>query len=360
MTTGTKSFGSESDPYYWSKTWSGTDGKYAGSKLVWNPYQMTGRSSRQTPGTDPRYPNYYLGTMWGPSGVTWTSNDTLALLGKLSGRAKGHTFNMGVAIGTSHQTFALVQGTLSRCVKSVHALKRGRVDLALKALGASPRGYHGKIYRQGPDGRRLPPDVLELTTKDVSALWLEIQYGWKPLIHDVHESMVAFSKIANKPRKTLIRVSMVKPAPDLISQNYYAKWRIESSQSRMIIWEMTEFLSQPRELGLQDPASVAWELLPWSFVADWFIPISTYLDAYNVIPALQGRFLMTVVTRSKTVGVGRNIPYLGASSHQVTTDLTRTVEGQLLVPTPQFENVLTSMTAGRIKNSIALLHQAMK
>lgn len=32
------------------------------------------------------------------------------------------------------------------------------------------------------------------------------------------------------------------------------------------------------QLGLVNPASLAWELIPWSFVVDWFIPIGPLLS----------------------------------------------------------------------------------
>jgi hypothetical protein len=31
--------------------------------------------------------------------------------------------------------------------------------------------------------------------------------------------------------------------------------------------------------GLVNPLSIAWELLPWSFVVDWFIPVGNTLEA---------------------------------------------------------------------------------
>jgi hypothetical protein len=33
--------------------------------------------------------------------------------------------------------------------------------------------------------------------------------------------------------------------------------------------------------GIADPLLLAWELLPWSFVADWFLPVGNYLENLN-------------------------------------------------------------------------------
>lgn len=33
--------------------------------------------------------------------------------------------------------------------------------------------------------------------------------------------------------------------------------------------------------GISNPALLAWELLPWSFVIDWFIPVGDYLESLS-------------------------------------------------------------------------------
>lgn len=37
----------------------------------------------------------------------------------------------------------------------------------------------------------------------------------------------------------------------------------------------------PGRFGLLNPLSVAWELMPLSFVADWFLPIGSYLSGFD-------------------------------------------------------------------------------
>jgi len=122
---------------------------------------------------------------------------------------------------------------------------------------------------------------------------------------------------------------------------------------------MTEQLSAPRSLGLTDPLSVLWEITPYSFVVDWFIPIGTYLENLNTIPSLRGRFLTTTLRRFSGSAVPRNpinftvIPT--TSSSQVI--LERKVSTSLTVPKPSFNSFEDAMSPKRIWNAIALAVQ---
>jgi hypothetical protein len=351
MTTGTKQYGTEASAFYSYKSWSGTNGKYSGPKLVWNPYTVSAKFSQQVPGKDPAYPNYYLGNQWGPSGVNWTSNDTLALLSKLSTSVRGHSFNLGVALGQGRETLDMLVSTMTRITSAVHNVKRGRIDLALRSLGAAAKA--------DSKHRSLRLDPRRLKTTDISGMWLEIQYGWRPLLQDAYAAHDALVKLTAPPRVTRVRVSVSRSWKDFVSDTYFAHYTIKTQTSRSIIAELTEEMSAPRSLGLLNPASIAWELVPFSFVADWFIPIGTYLDSYSVLPGLHGRFLQTIKTTSSCEGYGKKLPYLGASVSNRTTDLTRTVESAITVPFPRFDNLENVISAGRVKNAIALLHQAV-
>lgn len=362
MTTGTYSIGSETSSFYLKKTWSGTNGKYAGSKLVWNPYSMSGRVGTQVPGYYGGF-FYPIGMIWGPSNVNWTSNDTLELLSKLGTACRGHQFNLGVSGGEFPKVVDLACQTLNRFRGAIRSLKRGRFDLALRSLGATPsrsQPHHSFRGAVGPKGREVS-NHSPLQISDVSDMWLEIQYGWRPLIQDVYNASEAAGVLsAPSPRQYSVKVAMTKKWPSSTYKNASYTRTTETRTSRQIIAVITENMDASRTLGLQNPAAIAWELTPFSFVADWFIPIGTYLDAASTIPGLAGRYLLTVRTVSRTKGAGVGIPYIGASFICDTTDLARSVEAAFIVPMPQFNNPLESIQlGGRIWNSIALLTSAV-
>lgn len=363
MTTGVTEFGSETSSSYYRKTWSGTNGKMNNGTTVWNPYTMSLKKAFSTPGSGypPLYDPLYMGVVWGPQNVAWGPNDTLDLINELGSKVRGHSFNLGVALGESHQTLNLVLTNLRRIISAVSSLKKGRVDLALRALGVPPRQTKKRAMNR--TGQSRSNNLLanrELVSKDISAMWLEIQYGVKPLLKDIFEAMKAYERHTAGPRKSRFTVRKRIEWPVYESNpavNTYAKWTIHSQTKRQIIAELTEVISEPRSLGLLDPASVALELTPLSFVADWFIPISSYLEALNVIPMLTGRFLVSDLTTSTTSGTGLKTPYLGATCSAETVTITRTPSTSISVPFPQFKPLNQALTVGHIKNAIALLHQ---
>lgn len=280
------------------RTWSGGDGKYtsfAGTQRdKWNNYTMLYEEWDRTSvsfvfrwwkqktlpfdGTITIINNDLYNPGFGfSSPISWTSNDQLKLLDRLTQRVKDHQFNLAVNLGQLHQTVDLLASNLSKLGRAALALKRGQFATAARQLGARPRG-------------------TRLKTTDVSGRWLELQYGWLPLIGDSFEAAKAFEAISNGPRSTTFRASNKKFG---IGNGSQSKTLFDvpykESLKRYILYECTEEMGAARQLGLLDPASVVWELLPWSFVIDWFIPVGSYLDLVNQVPTLKGRFLTTEV-----------------------------------------------------------------
>lgn len=409
MTTGTITRGTESDvynsPFYYTRTWNGTDGKYSDpltkKHVKWNNYAMDARSGTQTPGVDPNtwQNRQYMGYLWGPQNLIWDTTDTLAAQSKIASACRGHTFNLGVALAEGHETMALVVGTITRFTSAIKQLKRGRFDLALRSLGAVPRGRHKSSRVLGPRGKYLEPprprrlvldrhgnarligvdpviqqkridrallrqkervnlDPKELTHSDIGSMWLEIQYGWRPLLSDVYESQTAYAKLMDPPRTSRVEASHSIKAT-YSSENYYAKWTVASVMTQRIICIYVEDNSITRSLGLENPLSVAWEVVPFSFVVDWFIPIGSYLDTVSSMPKLNANFLTMQRTVAITTGKGKAAPYLNASSNGKRTIFTRTGSSSLNVPFPGFKPLPEALSSGHIKNALALLQQVI-
>lgn len=333
---------------YYYNTWNGADGRLNPDGTErFNNYSMF--KEKYTVVRNKTYDTYCAGSSLLPA--RWTNNDFLNLQSKLIEAVKGHDFNAGVALGTANQTLRLLSDTALRFVSSIRALKRGDIPKALAHLGVSPRRQHK---------RRRPPPANQ---SDLASLWLELQYGWKPLFKDMFEAAKAMEKsISSKPRRARIRVNSKKEyTVDYSNQNPYHS---ESTQVEkgMLMVELLEQLSTPHALGLFDPASVAWELQPFSFIFDWFIPIGTYLAAINQIPAINGRFIYTTSKWCYTTCWGtpgppgsQNSYYLDCSTFQDTYTLSRECTLSLKVPKPEFKPLDLALSTAHLKNALALL-----
>lgn len=73
---------------------------------------------------------------------------------------------------------------------------------------------------------------------------------------------------------------------------------ISHQESKRILALLTE-VNTPALAGLQDPLSVAWELLPYSFVLDWFIPVGNYLQARALPQAISGQYIISYRRRAR-------------------------------------------------------------
>ena len=137
--------------------------------------------------------------------------------------------------------------------------------------------------------------------------WLEARYGIIPLISDIEGGMEVF-KQRNKTfglelRYTSEAMRGLKTPVTTSVKSYYdglfgGCWR----QGRMREWteygvvaktyysyEMEQRLSPAQMLGLNFNrwANVTWELIPYSFVVDWFVNVGTWLEAVRPKPGIR-------------------------------------------------------------------------
>jgi hypothetical protein len=191
-------------------------------------------------------------------------------------------------------------------------------------------------------------------------------------VDDAYEAAKAFESISQGPRTARFYAKGEDLAPIAIGENSVGplKWSTRHYRKYTILCELTEELSFERQLGLLDPASVLWEITPYSFVVDWFVPFGTYLDNLNQIPKLKGRFLTTSTyevnihsirtTAAFNALPDRRLKRLPSVAFQQKT-ITRNVASGLTVPSPSFNSLYDALEpANRFKNALALAYQAVR
>lgn len=175
---------------------------------------------------------------------------------------------------------------------------------------------------------------------DLSETWLNTNFGFMPLLNDL-KAMTQFQEEMDNRIKKLYAMnngkglhSKVKGPTEVVhtvlgnqildtsdgttrcrvdrltsvTQWGTTRWRpdpnkpLPSSHSEMVQ------LARKAALGLTPSASTAWNLIPWSWMADWFSNVGQFLNAHrNTVPAVHSP--VCVMRHSKTTWSGkRHLP----------------------------------------------------
>lgn len=351
MSSGTITSGSISSGIYYTRSWDGADGR---DKV--NPYTMSSVTFEKRPG-------YYRSTKTSPTCSLalninpihavelWDNNDDIALLGKLAGKIKGHTFDLGTTAATAPQAVRQAASTIAAIAGSLSALKKGDISKALKSLGLSPGQRRRKQLKRHIDAG------------DVSGAWLAMQYGWLPTLSDVYEGWKAIEKHENTRGSSMTFFASRRRRNEKTGTNNSTKYISRTVRRKSISYTLYAEPSLGSELGLTDPASILWEVMPWSFAIDWFIPIGDYLDLLGFIPSLKGRGFstskLTVQTSSQgwvqITDLNQGCP--APRYFRKSVSFSRTVTSGLSVPHPVFR---AGLKGKRIANAVALAHQVLR
>lgn len=168
--------------------------------------------------------------------------------------------NFGAMLGESRSTLKHLAKTSLTVLRAYRALRRGRIKQFLGLLGINKNTV--------------------LTGKLAADKWLETQYAWKPLLSDIYDTSKVLSEGVKRNSQIVSASRTIKDgaayksgaAHGSVSVGYRCSLYYKVSNSSI------DALSR---LGLINPLEVAWELVPFSFVIDWFIPVGTLLEAYS-------------------------------------------------------------------------------
>lgn len=257
--------------------------EYRGAKTNWQKrYGCLGFESET--GLGPSLNNY--DTLFTVAATVPSGSDENRAIVKARNNLKGSRVNLGVAFGERKRTAHLIGSTASNIARSIRHLKRGQVRKAMNVLGITSS-------KREPRGANVPQK------------WLELQYGWKPLLNDVYGSVNA---LASRPAyESRVTAHATVESPPLtgfssltVQPSSYsgAGWTRGATTKRGVKVRLdaipdNELKSSLSSLGVTNPLSVAWELVPFSFVVDWFAPVGNWLES---IDALAGYTGVTQVT----------------------------------------------------------------
>ena len=332
---------------YYRKSWSGGDRVVGESFDKPHPYQMV--LDNKVIGSI-----VYMDQKWALSvpprpEFNWDANDEIALLGKLAEKYRAHNWNAGVFVGELGKTVDMLASRVKQFGRAAMAVKKGRLLEAYQLLRVKPEYGHTRQFKT----------IYKTDPSRWFEIWLELRYGWRPLLADIYKLSEAIAT-RDVPRKVRIRVRKkhVLPIP-LVT---LAETEGSGFYAQQIIATLEEVQpSIPERLGLVNPAAVVWELIPLSFVVDWFAPIGNYIETRNTVSKMKGSYVRTVYEgyRARYSGIsayGASSGYSNPTGFAQEIRVTRTIAESLSVPLPVWKNPLaTSGPRMRLLDALALV-----
>lgn len=192
---------------------------------------------------------------------------------KFVDKLKGNTVELGTTLAEGRETIEMVAERMQMLGKAYKALKSGDFRKFLRTLRIQPKRSH--------------KDKHWNKSRDASALWLEYWFGWSPTISTVYDLMrhaedqtPKFQKVRGKGSVGVSgsEVSDVIGKLRACKTSYSGAVHV-SVQADVAVSD--PFLFKMNQLGLVNPASVAWEVMPFSFLVDWFASVSLWLEGLS-------------------------------------------------------------------------------
>lgn len=208
--------------------------------------------------------------------------------------------NAALLIAERKEAVSLMVNRLITMRRAYQDLRKGRFRDALHRLHVKPLPKHKRTRWTKP--------------KQASALWLEYWFGWAPMVADVHTSVDILQSDIPTPFRVKVSSGLSqKYAKSVPSGSTYSDSRLVVS-SRVFMQANVEVtnpnLFRANQLGLVNPATVIWELIPFSFLVDWFVNVGDFLSSYTDWLGLAIKDPMTSIL-SKSKGTHTFIGWTG-------------------------------------------------
>lgn len=180
---------------------------------------------------------------------------------RLLDRAFGDRSALGAALAEWRQTLGLIESTALEARRNWLAFRRGR--------------WAEMISTRINPGTRNQAHHLATSASDA---WLTWWFGIAPILGDIANSCQVLSRPlpSGVPvhGSDKVRVDEVTGPHSRRKGTYFVK-----TGCRVRLSNPNLFLAN--QLGLINPVSVAWEITPFSFLADWCFDVSSFLNSFS-------------------------------------------------------------------------------
>jgi hypothetical protein len=201
---------------------------------------------------------------------------------------------LGADIGEYHQTLSMLTGAAKKIGDVAQAVRKKDFGQLLNAL--DPRGKKAMNGKKPSWGKAFSDNFLA------------VHFGWVPLAQDLHDAAHALSEPIKAPK---VRSS----SSDTFQQRYF--YDAGSGYFARDDWDLrvrtkmgadvactNPALHLASQLGITNPIAIAWELVPFSFVVDWFSNVGQFVGQLDEFAGLS---LNRAYTTQSATASGLNV-----------------------------------------------------
>lgn len=190
---------------------------------------------------------------------------------------------IAVTMAERRQAVNMIVKRFSQLTSFVKALKRLRFGDAFDALDVRRPRANDPFWHK-----------LKQHGKDLGGLFLEFHFGWEPLVKDIGNAIETLQKgvppVWVKTRSQGSGSGSFSPY-DFATHSY--SWTIKATcNCQVSVTNPNLFLAN--QMGFVNPLGIIWELIPFSFVVDWFVTVGDFLNSFTEFWGL------TIVNASNT------------------------------------------------------------
>jgi hypothetical protein len=305
--------------------------------------------------------------------------DENIVVSRLRSKINGTTANIAESVATANQTLGLFTGNVRILTSAARALRTGNFG-AYNRILRDPNPSWQTAFKAAKRGGMSVSQLL-------ANYWLQYRYGWLPLLNDSKALIEQFARyVAEDPVLTQSTASATKSSESLIAVTGlgdvaptqpagYTDIRTRTKVKIGIRYKIdNRVLNTFSSLGLTSPVSLAWELVPFSFLFDWFLPVGNALESFSAFEGLafhsgyNTKFTKQVAVQNFGTSKTRAPSFPGAGDglterfeggcYGIGVRCTRTVLTNFPSATiPRFKNPISAIHAA---NAVALLVRALR
>lgn len=279
-------------------------------------------------------------------------------------------------VGHNVRGFPPYNDVYNKLLDKLSEQTRGSLDLSidLAEIGSTARMFRAldhlddfnRSFFKSSKGKRLID-----ATKWVGKQYLQYTYGVKPLLSSIYGAADESLRFClNKTERFKVRTH------DTSGDFYVSGYTIDGGYSQE--YKASGMCKRGLEIGVTlrtdgfdisrwtslNPVSLAWELTPFSFVADWFVDVGSYLRNYETAIINSNRFVDGYITEVQAVDCGyshaKSQPY-GWTEVASGSLKSRYIHRSVLnnYPSPRLPSFKADLGSSRLLSSASLLSQLL-